>query len=97
MGLDVCGRAATAERAIELAREHRPSLVLMDMRLEGDKDGVDAALAIHESVGSKFIYITGSREPETLKRIETGFPTAILFKPLADRQLRAVVEAALRN
>jgi DNA-binding NarL/FixJ family response regulator len=49
MGLTVCGSASTAERAIELAELHRPALVLMDMRLDGAKDGVDAALVIHET------------------------------------------------
>ena len=70
MGFAVCGVAATAEAAVAMAQEHRPSLVLMDMRLRGDKDGVDAALVIHESVGSKVIFITGSKEPETMARIE---------------------------
>lgn len=95
MGLSVCGRAETADRAIELAQKHCPAIVLMDMRLKGEKDGVDAAIAIHKSVGSKIIYITGSREPKTISRIETGYPTAVLFKPIADSQLRTAVDAAL--
>ncbi len=95
MGLTVCGKAETAERAIELAREHRPSLVLMDMRLDGRRDGVDAALEIRELGGSKIIFITGSRDPKTLSRIQTSHPEAILFKPFADRQLRNAVELAL--
>ena len=95
MGLSVCGRAETADRAIELAQKHCPAIVLMDIRLKGEKDGVDAAIAIHKSVGSKIIYITGSREPKTISRIETGYPTAVLFKPIADSQLRTAVDAAL--
>ena len=69
MGLIVCGTAATAESAIALAQRHRPKLVLMDVRLRGEGDGVDAALAIHASVGSKVIFITGSQEPTTMARI----------------------------
>jgi CheY-like chemotaxis protein len=97
MGLQVCGRAATADDAIELAAEHRPSLVLMDMRLQGVKDGVDAAIVIHNSIGSKIIYITGSREPKTIERIKTGHPTALLFKPVSDGQLRKAVEMVLER
>jgi DNA-binding NarL/FixJ family response regulator len=97
MGLEVCASAATADDAIELAQRHRPSIVLMDVRLQGDKDGVYAALAIHETVGSKVIFITGSSEPETKARIQLGYPSAVLFKPISDRQLRLAVEAAGRH
>lgn len=97
MGLNVCGRAATAEHAIKLATALRPDLVRMDMRLQGDGDGVDAAIAIHEAVGSKIIFVTGSREAVTLNRIKTDHPAAVLFKPVADSQLRIVVKSILAN
>ena len=97
MGLEVCATAGAAEEAVALAQKHRPSIVLMDMRLQGDKDGVDAALAIHETVGSKVIFITGSREPATMARIQLDHPSAVLFKPLSDRQLRAAIEAVERD
>src|SRR6266853_1448157 len=76
MGLEVCATAASAEQAIVEAQAHRPIVVLMDMRLQGDKDGVDAALAINETVGSKMIFITGSNEPATMARIQEDHPTA---------------------
>jgi DNA-binding NarL/FixJ family response regulator len=95
MGLEVCGTAATAEEALSLAEQHRPAIVLMDMRLRGEKDGVDAALAIHASVGSKVIFITGSQEPETLARIALDHPAAILIKPVADHLLKTTVAEAL--
>ena len=95
MGLTVCGVAATADQAIALAQQHRPAVVLMDMRLRGERDGVDAALVIHETVGSKVIFITGSREPETISRINLDHPYAVLFKPLAEGQLRDIVTEAL--
>ena len=95
MGLEVCGVAATADGAVELAKLHRPKVVLMDMRLQGDKDGVDAALEIHETVGSKVIFITGSTEPRTRDRIMEDHPAAILFKPVSDRQLHAAISEAM--
>jgi CheY-like chemotaxis protein len=97
MGLTVCGIAATAESAIALAKEHRPSLVIMDMRLRGPGDGVDAALAIDQSVGSKIIFITGSREHETLTRMNTANHAAVLYKPVSDRQFKAAVLRALEK
>jgi DNA-binding NarL/FixJ family response regulator len=96
MGLAVCATAASAEDAIASARRHRPQIVLMDVRLQGEKDGVDAALAIHEEVGSKLIFITGSREPATMARIQLDHPSAVLFKPISDRELRSAIEVAAR-
>ena len=55
LGMTVCGTAATADDAVALAQANRPAVVLMDVRLAGEKDGVDAALAIHATVGSKVI------------------------------------------
>jgi DNA-binding NarL/FixJ family response regulator len=95
MGIQVCGTAATADEAIALAREHQPKLVLMDMRLRGALDGVDASLAIHASVGSKVIFITGSQEPKTLARIGLDHATGVLFKPFSGFGLRRAIEAAL--
>jgi DNA-binding NarL/FixJ family response regulator len=95
LDMAVCGTAATADEAVALAQLHKPELVLMDVRLRGDKDGVDAALAIHHAVGSKVIFITGSREPSTIARIQMDHPAGVLFKPISDRQLRSAVEMAL--
>jgi two-component system, response regulator PdtaR len=97
MGLAVCGTAATAEDAILQAQTHRPAVVLMDMRLWGKRDGVDAAIAIHNTVGSKVIFITGSREPATIDRINQDHPFALLFKPVSNRQLRSAITDAMRR
>jgi DNA-binding NarL/FixJ family response regulator len=97
MGMTVCGTAATADAAVALVQAKRPALVLMDVRLEGDKDGVDAAIAIHETVGSKVIFVTGSREPATMERIQLDHPAGVLFKPITDRQLKQAIDAALAS
>jgi two-component system, response regulator PdtaR len=95
MGMEVCGTAATADDAVALAQAHRPKLVLMDMRLRGERDGVDAAIAIHETVGSKVIFITGSQEPKTVARIQLSQPTGVLFKPFSGVGLRTAIATAL--
>ena len=78
-----------------MAIEHRPSLVLMDVRLKGAEDGVHASIAIHAAVGSKVIFITGSREPANVKRIEQDHAAAVLFKPLSGRELQTTIEAVM--
>ena len=96
LGMTVCGTAGTADEAVALVQARRPAVVLMDVRLGSDKDGVDAAVAIHETVGSKVIFVTGSREPATMDRISLDHPAGVLFKPVSDWQLRQAINAALR-
>jgi len=95
MGLPVCGTAATARRAIELADLHRPVLILMDVRLKGTEDGVHAALEIHRRHGTPVIFITGSREQETIDRIHQDHPAGLLIKPILPKHLKAEVERVL--
>ena len=97
MGLEVCGTADSADEAVSQAHVHRPAVILMDVRLRGDKDGVDAALAIHQTVGSRVIFITGSREQAMIDRINLDHPFALLFKPISDKQLQSVVGDAIRT
>ena len=92
MGIEVCGTAATAVKAVELAQRHRPGIILMDVRLRGERDGVDAALEIHRTLDVAIIFITGSREPETVARIHQDHPAAILFKPILPIHLREAIE-----
>ena len=92
MGLTVCATCDTASKAIALATQHRPRLVLMDNRLKGKDDGVTAAIAIHANVGSKVIFITGSRDPQTLDRTACELSCdrravqAALCRPIAQRR-----------
>jgi two-component system, response regulator PdtaR len=91
LGYPVCGIAGTADEAVRLAREKDPDIVFMDVRLEGKKDGVDAAKEIcaHKSV--PMVFITASREPATVNRINTDHPAAILIKPVLQDHLREVL------
>ena len=91
LGYSVCGIAMTADEAVRLAREEKPALVFMDMRLAGLKDGVDAAMEIHRNKPVPTIYITGSREPETIERIYTNHPSGILIKPVLEEQLKTAL------
>jgi|tagenome__1003787_1003787.scaffolds.fasta_scaffold20816479_2 DNA-binding NarL/FixJ family response regulator len=97
MGIDVCGIAATADMAIELAQIHKPGIILMDVRLRGNGDGVDAALEIYRTLDVAVIFITGSREPETVERIHQDHPAAILFKPILPIHLKEAIEKVLQR
>lgn len=95
IGLAVCGRADNAEDALALAIRHRPKVILIDARLKGAVDGVDAARAIREAIDARIIFLTGSRDPEMLAHIQTAKPSAVLIKPAARKELIAAVSAAM--
>lgn len=88
LGYPVCGIAATAEQAVEMARDQDPSLVFMDVRLAGRRDGVDAAKEIHLNKPVATVYVTGSQEQETIDRINTNHPSDILIKPILESQIK---------
>jgi len=87
MGMEMCASASSADEAVALASEHLPDLVLMDVRLKGRKDGVDAAVIIRGTLGTPIIFITGSGEPATIARIRENCPGPVLLKPISVRML----------
>lgn len=93
-GHEVCGVAKTAKKAVALAIDLRPEIILMDMRLEGALDGVDAALEIVKTYEPRIIYVTGSNEPSSLKRINEDHPFRVVIKPIDPAELMAAVMAA---
>lgn len=95
MGLRVCDTAATAQEAIALAETHRPDVVLMDVRLQGAGDGIEAAVEIHRRQKTPIIFLTGSRDQATLDRIQRHHPADVLIKPIVSEQLKAAIDKAL--
>jgi len=91
-GWRVCGVAATGRDAVCMARETRPDLVLMDVRLRGEMDGVEAARLIRKSRRIGLIFVTGNSDRATEARIRAFHPTApILSKPVVSAALRATM------
>ncbi|MBB36374.1 MAG: response regulator [Hirschia sp.] len=89
MGVKVLGLASKAGQAIELLERTDPEYVLMDVRLQGKRDGVDIALKVHaRRPETKIIFITGSSEPPTIDRINTDHPYRVLIKPINPGDLR---------
>ncbi len=91
-GASVVGRAARGYEAIEVIKQHRPNVVLMDMRLADEVDGVDVIHAIQMSdINLRIIFITGSNEPPTIQRIESVTPHRVLIKPIDPEALRSAL------
>ena len=95
-GFEVVGVAATAEEAVEIARAERPDLVLMDIRLAGVRDGIDAAAEIRSGLGIPSLFATAHSDAATRARGEgAAAPMGWLTKPYAPTELAAAVAAAL--
>ncbi|MRG94503.1 ATP-binding protein [Polyangium spumosum] len=95
LGYDVAGSAASGERAIEKVLASRPDLVLMDIRLEGKMDGIQAAERIRAELDVPIVYLTAYADEETILRAKTTSPFGYLVKPFNERELRGAIEIAL--
>ncbi|EJL33389.1 response regulator [Novosphingobium sp. AP12] len=95
IGHSVAAATPRGEDAIALAAEHRPDLVLMDIRLEGEVDGIDAAEAIRTNSRLPVLFLTAYADEETVVRASRAEPFGYLLKPFDESQLRTAIEIAL--
>ncbi|WP_245286748.1 response regulator [Bradyrhizobium sp. ARR65] len=94
-GFHVIGIASTAEEAVAIAREERPRLAVMDIRLAGRRDGVDAAGELFRELGVRCIFATAHDDEDTRARAERFAPLGWLAKPYTMASLVALVRRAL--
>jgi len=94
-GFTLAGTAASAEEAIALAVSQRPGLVLMDIRLAGKRDGVDAALELFRDHGIRCIFATAHHDADVRKRAAPARPLGWLQKPYTMSGLIIAVRKAL--
>ncbi|OEU74362.1 MAG: hypothetical protein BA869_03380 [Desulfuromonadales bacterium C00003107] len=95
MGYDVVGRAGSGAGAIEKATELRPDLILMDIVMPGEMDGIDASKRIISKQNIPIIFLTAYADEKYIKRAREVGPFGYLVKPYEDRELRAAIEVAL--
>jgi PAS domain S-box-containing protein len=97
LGYSVVGIAGTSEEAIRLAELERPSLVLMDINLGANGDGIDTAALIAGEAQTAIIYLTAYSEDATLVRARETGPYGFLLKPFSERELHATIQMALER
>ncbi len=95
LGYRVVSIAPSGAEAIQESERLRPHLVLMDIHLEGDMDGTQAATVIRERFGIPVVYLTAHADASTLQRAKTTDPFGYLLKPFNDHELRTAIELAL--
>jgi PAS domain S-box-containing protein len=94
-GYNVVAVVASGEEAVRRAEETSPDLVLMDIMLEGEMDGVEAAGRIASRLDIPIIYLTAYADENTLLRAKITEPFAYLLKPFQERELLITIEMAL--
>ena len=97
LGYRVSGIASEGTQAIEMARDLHPQLVVMDVGLRGEVDGIEAACAIQEQEPVPVIFLTGHTDTETLQRAVLTGPLGYLTKPFQEADLRSVIEVAIHK
>jgi two-component system, response regulator PdtaR len=95
-GFEVIGIAASADDALRLAESGRPVLAIMDIRLAGPRDGIDAALELFRRNGIRSIFATAHLDARTRARAEAAAPLGWLPKPYTLDTLVTTIERALR-
>lgn len=95
IGLRPLGPVSTGEKAIALAREAQPDVILMDVKLKGSMDGIAAAKIIRAQQDIPIIYLTSCADKNTLARAEATVPFGYLGKPYATEELQECITAAL--
>lgn len=95
MGYHTFGISYSSEDAIKKARDLKPDLVLMDIMIPGELDGIDAAKIMRSELDIPVIFLTAFSDDKTIRRARHAEPFGYILKPFQDRELFAAVEVAL--
>ena len=97
LGYQVVGKAVCGEEACRKAAQLEPDLVLMDVRIEGPMDGIEAARRIRESRDVPIVFLTAYSDVETVERAKAVEPYGYIVKPFHPRDLHTTIEMALHK
>ncbi|SIN97144.1 response regulator [Halodesulfovibrio marinisediminis] len=95
LGYRVCAIANTAERALQAAEEHSPDLVLMDINLKGEMDGIALAHVFNARHSTPVVFLTAYSDRDTFDRAKSANPYGFILKPFDARKLHSAIEIAL--
>lgn len=95
LGYRVPETCSTGHQALAMVEQHHPDLVLMDIMLKEEPDGIDTGQVIRNNYQIPLIFLTAYADDETLERAKFAEPSGYLIKPFEERQLRSTIEMAL--
>ncbi len=97
LGFSVIATVDSAEEGVSIATRELPDLVLMDIRLKGEKDGVDAAREIRRQVDLPIVYLTAYSDRLTVDRAKKSEHDGFLLKPFHRSELQATIQVAMER
>ncbi|MEO1022253.1 MAG: response regulator [Bacteroidota bacterium] len=92
LGHQVVGKATSGDEAISLAQEHEPDLILMDIRLKGEMDGIEAVTEIKSKINTSVIYLTGNSDRLNYERAKETEFIDLITKPFTIGDLTKSLE-----
>lgn len=95
MGCEIVGIAINANDAIAMAQEHRPQVILMDVILEGEGDGIYAVEQITKTLDVPVVYLTSSTDEQSISRLMKTDPNGFILKPFDERILFSAIQVAV--
>lgn len=95
LGYNVVGAASTGEKALELARNERPDIVLMDIMLKGDMNGIETAEIIRTELAIPVVFLTAYADESTLSKAKVTEPYGYIIKPFKEIDLHTSIEMAI--
>lgn len=95
LGYTVVGAAATGEKAVELARSESPDIILMDIMLKGEMNGIEASETIKKELNIPVIFLTAYADESTLEKAKVTEPYGYIIKPFKEIDLHTSIEMAL--
>jgi len=97
LGHNVLADVASGQEAIKIATRNQPDLILMDIRLEGEMDGITAADNIYSCLQIPIVYLTAHADDDTLERATKTKPFGYLIKPFEKQELHTTIQVALKR
>jgi DNA-binding LytR/AlgR family response regulator len=95
LGYHVVGAASTGEKALELVRLERPDIVLMDIMLKGEMNGIETAEIIRTELAIPVIFLTAYADESTLAKAKITEPYGYIIKPFKEIDLHTSIEMAI--
>lgn len=95
MGHEITDTISTGEKAIESVRENKPDIVIMDINLKGEMDGIEAAEHIRSQDRIPVVFLTAYYDETTVERAKKSEPCAYLSKPFEEIDLKIAIELGL--
>ncbi|HEY0796705.1 MAG TPA: response regulator [Acidisarcina sp.] len=97
LGYKVIAVVSSGEDALKIVKERKPDVVLMDIHIDGDIDGIETAGRLPPEAGIPVIYLTAFAGESTLQRARATKPYGYMMKPFSERELHATIQMALER